>query len=288
MFLRSRSILFLVLLTLAVAQAAFAQTDPTPTPTATPAPAATPPSKKPDPTPAPAAKIDLKNLTIEQVMESTVFTYGFPGGRALLNQIRKTTLERGRATYTAADGKVETATYQRYIIRAETLPKEKIRLDQDFPTARYSLVFNDEKIYGIYNNTIFAPRDDAAKAFENQITRGIEAFLRYKENESTVELGPREKVLGVDFYVVDLTDKQGRKTRFYVSSKQFKIMMLTYEDGGVKFRRKFYDYKYAQGTLVPYRTVLWADEKIVEETNIGTVTYGQKVDEELFKTGLNG
>ena len=50
----------------------------------------------------------------------------------------------------------------------------------------------------------------------------------------------------------------------------------------MKYRRKYYDYNYAQGTLVPYRTVLWADGKIVEETEIGTVTYGQKIDEALF------
>jgi hypothetical protein len=62
-------------------------------------------------------------------------------------------------------------------------------------------------------------------------------------------------------------------------------MMLTYEDGDVKYRRKFYDYNYAQGTLVPNRSVLWADDKLVEETEVLYVTYGQKVDEELFKAG---
>ena len=61
--------------------------------------------------------------------------------------------------------------------------------------------------------------------------------------------------------------------------------MLSYDDEGVKYRRKFYDYNYAQGTLVPFRSVLWAGDKIVEEIEIGTVTYGQKVDEELFKAG---
>lgn len=285
MFLRSRSILTFVLLTFGAVLGVAAQSAPSITvaPNATPTPAA----KKPEPTP-PVAKLDPKNLTAEQVIESAIFVYGYPGGRALLNQIRKTTTERGRSSYTAADGKVEQSTYQRFIIRAETLGKEKIRLDQDFPNARYSLVFNDEKIYGVYNNTVFAPRDDAAKTFENQIVRGVEKFLRYKENGSTIELGPREKILGVDYYVVDITDKEGRKTRFYVSAKFFKVMMLTYEEGGVKYRRKFYDYKYAQGTLVPYRTVLWADDKQIEETDIGTITFGQKVDEELFKGGLNG
>ena len=268
------------------ASSAFSQTTPTPTPA--PAAMATPPAKKPDPTPAPAAKLDPKNLTVEQIVETAIFSYGYPGGRALLNQIRKTTLERGRATYTNAEGKVEQATYQKFVIRSEALVKEKIRLDQEFPNARYSLVFNDEKIYGIYNNTVFTPRDDAAKAFENQIVRGLEVFLRYKENESTLELGGREKVAGVEFYLVDITDKQGRKTRFYVSVKFFKIMFLTYEDAGIKYRRKFSDYRYAQGTLVPYQTTLLANDKVVEETRIGTITFGQKVDAELFKSGLNG
>jgi hypothetical protein len=92
----------------------------------------------------------------------------------------------------------------------------------------------------------------------------------------------KETVEGVESYIVDLTDKENRKTRFYISTKQLRVKMLEYEDAGVKFRRKFYDYNYAQGTLVPFRTVLWADNKIVEEAEIGTVTYGQKIDENLF------
>jgi hypothetical protein len=283
-FLRSRSVFTVILLTLVFGSTALAQNPPTIT--AAPIASPTPTPKKPDPTPTPA-KGGQAVLTAEQVAEtSIVFAYTFPAaGRPLLNQIRKTTFERGKSTYTAADGKVEQASYQRFIIRGEALGKEKIRLDQEFPSARYSLVFNEEKIYGVYNNTVFTPRDDASKVFENQIVRGLEAFLRYKENGSTLELGPREKVMGVDFYLIDVTDKQGRKTRFYVSAKSFRVLMLTYEEGGVKYRRKFYDYKLAQGTLVPYRTILWADEKQVEETDIGTITFGQKVDEDLFKTG---
>jgi hypothetical protein len=62
-------------------------------------------------------------------------------------------------------------------------------------------------------------------------------------------------------------------------------MMLEYEEDGVKYRRKFYDYRYAQGTLVPFHTTLTADDKLVEETDVLTVTFGQKVDDELFKSG---
>jgi hypothetical protein len=95
----------------------------------------------------------------------------------------------------------------------------------------------------------------------------------------------REKHMGVDYYVVDVTDKQNHKMRFFVSAKTFRVMMLEYEDEGVKYKRKFYNYNYAQGTLVPYRTVLYANDKVVEETEIGTVTYGQKIDEALFSAG---
>ena len=233
----------------------------------------------------PVAKIDPKNLTGEQIAETVIFIYGLPSGRAVLNQIRKTTYERGQATYTGADGQVQRANYRRYIIRAEKLDDEKIRLDQEFPNARYSLVFSGDKIYGIFNNTVFTPREDAAKSFENQIVRGIEALLRYKENESTLEMAQREKIMGVDYYVLDVTDTKNRKTRFFISVKSFRVMMITYEDEGVNYRRRFYDYNLAQGTLVPFRTVLWANDKQVEETQIGTVTFGQKVDDGLFTIG---
>ena len=59
-------------------------------------------------------------------------------------------------------------------------------------------------------------------------------------------------------------------------------MMLSYEDAGIKYRRKFYDYNVAQGTLVSYRSVLYANDKVVEEIDVGTVTYGQKIDDGLY------
>lgn len=223
-----------------------------------------------------------KNPTAEMVAESSIFVYGLGGGRSVLDRIRKTALERGKISITNGEGQIEQANYSRWTQRAPKLESEKIRLDQEFPSARYSLVFNSSKIYGVFNDSVFTPREDASKAFENQIIHGLEALLRYKENESTIALAGKEKELGVEYYLLDVTDKQNRKTRFYISSKTFRVMMLDYEDTGVKYRRKFYDYNYAQGTLVPYRSVLWADGKIVEETEVGTVTYGQKIDDGLF------
>ncbi|MEO7539849.1 MAG: hypothetical protein ABIV21_07465 [Pyrinomonadaceae bacterium] len=268
-FPRFRSIIALFMLTASLAATCAAQ-----------APTPQPPLRVP--TPTPQLKGPTKVLTAEQAVESAIYLYGFPGGRLTLDQIRKTTLERGSTSITDATGKVEQANYQRSVIRGGSLDKEKVRLDQEFRSARYSLVFGDGRIFGVYNNTVFTPRDDASKTFENQIVHGLEALLRYKENESKLELVTREKLLGVEYFVVDVTDKLERKTRFYLSAKSFRVMMLTYDDGGVKYRRRFYDYNYAQGTLVPFRTVLWADDKIIEETEVGTITFGQKVDENLF------
>jgi hypothetical protein len=229
-----------------------------------------------------AQNVDAAKMTADQVAELAVAVYGT---RQNLNQIRKTTFERGKIHITDAAGKTETANYERWITRGENLNKEKIRFDQTFPDAKYSLVYNGERVFGLYNDSVFTPREDASLGFQNQIWRGLEGLLRYKENDSKIELAGREKIMGVEFFLLDVTDKQNRKTRFYISSKFFRVMMLEYEDAGVKYRRKFYDYNYAQGTLVPYRTVLWANDKQIEETEVGTITFGQKIEDTMFQEG---
>ena len=240
-----------------------------------------PKPKKPE-TPS---KDTAKPATAEQVAEAAIVIYGGLGGRTTLDQIRKTAIERGKMSVINSQGLTEQVNYQKWIIRGENLNKERIRADLEYPSIRYALVRSDDKTFGIYNESVFSPRDDAAREFENRIFHGLEALLRYKEDGSTVELGGHEKLMGVDFYFLDLTDKLGRKTRFFISSKTYRVMMVDYEEGGTKYRRKFYDYNYAQGTLVPFRTTLLANDKIVEESQILTVTFGQKVDDDLFKTG---
>ena len=270
----------MLLFALCIAQFSYGQaTLPTPTPT----PAGK--NEKKAALPNITAKDASKNVTAEQVAESVLYVYGLGGGRATLNQIRKTALERGKISVTNAEGRTDQATYQRWTQRADNLSKEKIRLDQEFPNARYSLVFNEEKIFGILDESVFTPREDASKAFENQILHGLEALLRYKENESKLDLVKKEKVFGVEYYIVDVTDKQNRKTRFYISAKRLHVMMLDYEQDGVQYRRRFYDYNYAQGTLVPFRTTLSIGDKVIEETEVGTITFGQKIDESLFSAG---
>lgn len=240
-------------------------------------------------------KKDSKNATINiadlpkdevdglRIAESSILVYSGLRGRQGIGQIRKTTVEIGKMKITNPDGTVSNAQYEKRILRGENLKKERIRLDQKFPNAEYALVYDGDKVFGLFNNAVFSPREDATTSFNNQIWHGLEALLRYKENGSKVKLEKEEKLMGVNFYIVSLTDKESRKTTYYISKKSLRVMMLEYESGGIKYRRKFYDHNYAQGTLVPYRTVLWANDKEIEEKQIATITYGQTVGEGLFK-----
>jgi len=223
--------------------------------------------------------------TAESVTESAIVIYGGFGGRKTLEQIRKTTIEHGKMSLVNGQGLTEPVSYVKWSVRGDNLNSEKIRADLEYPSIHYAMVRSDDKTFGLYNDAVFAPRGDATKEFENRIFHGLEALLRYKENGSTIELANHEKIMDVDYFFIDVTDKAGRKTRFYISSKTYRVMMLEYEEDGVKYRRKFYDYRYAQGTLVPFHTTLTADDKLVEETDVLTVTFGQKVDDELFKSG---
>jgi hypothetical protein len=240
--------------------------------------------KKPTATPVP---VDLTKgtVTAEQVAESVVFLYSGFRGRENLNQIRKTTLERGKMSIVNPEGQTEKSNYERWVMRADSLDKERIRFNQEYPNSRYSLVFSSDKIFGLYNEQIFEPRSDILKSFENQIWHGLEALLRYKENGSTLALDGKEKIMGVEFYRLDVTDKQNRQTRFFISAKTLRVMQLGYSEGNIKYLRKFYDYNFAQNTLFPFRTVLWANDKQIEETEVQTVSYGMKIEDALFQAG---
>lgn len=222
-------------------------------------------------------------LTGEGIAEAVIIVYAGFATRERLNEVRKTTAERGRVTLPGPGGKDETITYERFIIRAEKFGDEKMRLNQNFPNAKFALIYDGTKHFGIYNDSVFVPREDAIAAFKSYNIRGLEALLRYKENGFTPTVAGEERLMGVDYNMLDLTDQSGTKTRFYISKKSLRVMMLEYEENGVRFQRRFYDYNYQQGMLVPFRTVLFANGKQVEEIRIQTITFGQKVDEALFQ-----
>jgi hypothetical protein len=285
----------------ATAESAHAQAgQPTPTPAPTPQQETAPPpiqeEKRRDQQQRVARDSkELKTPTGEQVAEFVIAIYGNSYGRAMLNQVRRTGIERGRTTRVGAENRTEEVTYEQRFIRGESFAKDKLRLDQKTPTVEFSLVYNEGNIFGIINNTPFTPRVEATTNFLAPAYHGIDALLRYKENGSTVAFVAKDKQKNIDLWVVELTDKEKRKTRYYVSANPdvrltARVLWLEYERpdpaGGapVKYKQTFHDYRVAQGTLVPFRSVLYANGKQIEETRISTVTYGVKMDDSYFKS----
>ncbi|MFN2516220.1 MAG: hypothetical protein ABR556_08385 [Pyrinomonadaceae bacterium] len=230
-----------------------------------------------------------KNFTAEQIAESAIYIYGT---RPLLAQIRRNGVERGRVCKPTCDlpEKTEEATYERRFVRGESLDKDKVRLDQKMPTLEYSLIYGSGRLWGIINGASFTPRQDAASTFLSQHRHSMDTLLRYKENGATLSLVSREKLKGIDLYILDVVDKDKQSTRYYISARTLHVLWLEYNESPgagvapVKYSRKFLDYRYAQGTLVPYRSLFLEEGKQTQETRILTVTYGIKIDDSLFKS----
>jgi len=237
----------------------------------------------------PARADQQKEYTAEQIAESTIIVAGSGAGRALLDQIRKNGLERGRETRTAPDGRAEESRFELRFVHGDKTEKDKVRLDSKTPQAEYSLVYGEGHLFGIINGATFTPRADAAAEFIAQQAHSIDALLRYKENESKLTSAGKDKQQGIDLYVIDLVDKANRKTRYFISAKSFRVLSLEYEETPpgastpVKYTKHFYDYRIAQGTLLPFRTVLYEDGKPVVETHLLTVQYGLKIEDSLFQ-----
>ena len=226
-----------------------------------------------------------KTYTAEQIAETVVLVFGSRQGMA---QIRRTGVERGTITRTAEDGRSESIPYSRVFKRGDTYEKDKIRLDQRLPSLEYSLIYTDGKVTGLLRGTPFTPREADVTTIMSDRLHGLDTLLRYKESGATVKFVGNESQKGLELWVLELSDKSGNATRYYVSSKTGRVLWLEYEQQTAagqpptKFKRTFHDYRVVQGTLVPYRTVLYEGDRKIEESQVLTVTYGVKTEDSVF------
>ncbi len=243
----------------------------------------------PTPNKAPVAPQPKVAFTAEQIAEGAILMAGNGYGRLVLDQIRRNGIERGKSTRILQDGRSEEARYELRFVRGDKSEKDKVRLDSKTPQAEYSLIYGSGQIFGIINGSPFIPRPEASADFLSQQAHSIEALLRYKENGSKVISAGKDTKQGIEVYALDLVDAANRKTRYFISAKTFRVLWLEYEETPpgaitpVKYLKRFYDYRLAQGTQVPYRTVLTEDGKVTLETRILTVTFGVKMEDALFK-----
>ncbi len=223
--------------------------------------------------------------TAESIAETVVFVYG---SRPVLDQVRRTGVERGRVSRTTSEGAVEEIAYERSFKRGETSEKDKVRLDQRKPTVEYSLIYTEGRVLGLIKGTSFTPRAEEVTEFNSHRRHGLEMLLRYKENGAKLTYSGKDKQRDIEMWMLDLEDKDKNRTRYFISTKTGRVLWLEYEEAAaegektVKFKRTFHDYRVVQGTQVPYRTVLYANDRKLEELQIMTVTYGVKMDDERF------
>lgn len=242
--------------------------------------------KKEQPKPAEDARQGKgKTYTAEQIAETVVLVFGSRQGMA---QVRRTGVERGTITRTTDDGRSESIPYIRTFKRGDTYEKDKIRLDQRLPSVEYSLIYDDGKVTGLLRGTPFTPKEADISTIMSDRVHGLETLLRYKETGATVKFIGNESQKGLELWVLELSDKSGNATRYYISSKTGRVLWLEYEQQmtagqpPTKYRRTFHDYRIVQGTLVPYRTELYAGDRKVEESQVLTVTYGVKTEDSAF------
>ena len=250
---------------------------------ATPTPTLQPQEKKAERSQARASDA---NLTPEAIAETVIIIHG---GRPVLEQVRRTAVERGRVVREVDDGPDVEITYERLFKRGETSDKDMIRINQKRSNLEYSIIYNEGRVWGVIRGTAFKPRQEELTDLDSYRLHGIETLLRYKENGATLNFVGKDKQKGIDLWILDLTDKQSRRTRYFISSQTGKVLWLEYEatpEGAaapVKYRKTFHDYRIVQNTRTPYRVVLYAGDRKLQETQVMTVTFGVKMEDSLFK-----
>jgi hypothetical protein len=231
-------------------------------------------------------KDDKTTPTAEQVAETVVLVFG---QRPVLAQVRRSGIERGRLTRSLEEGRSEEITYERSFKRGESVEKDKVRLSQKRLNQEYALVYNEGRVWGVVKGTTFTPRQEDVDDLLSDTHHSLDALLRYKENGATVAFIGKDRQKNIEMWILDLTDKDKKKTRYYISASTGRVLWLEYEDAPagaaspVKYKRTFHDYRIIQGTRVPFRSVLYAGDRQVEEELVLNVVYGVKMDDDIFK-----
>jgi hypothetical protein len=226
----------------------------------------------------------LEKLTAEQLAEVVILAYG---GRGELQQVRINGSEEGNIRLTSSDKDIEGRIVRRFN-RKEATTQDLMRIDVDLPKEKLTFGFNGYTVWAARDGVNFTPSQEAEASFLASLTHSYDALLRYKEQESTVERCGEECVVGIDTVMLDLTRKNGQKTRYYISAKTYRILHLEYElklrpeDQPTKYRESFFDFRPIQNTLVPTKSLLYENGRFIQEIKLTQVKYHTKLDDELF------
>lgn len=221
----------------------------------------------------------------EEVAERAIMAYG---SRAAVYAVQRNGTLRALVKFMAADGTREGKTVTKFI-RKEKLKDDLRIVDLDLPGTRYVLGFDGKETWNIHDGEIQKLSDDVIKAFHVAHAHSYESLLRYKENEGKLEYVASTKLGNLEMDIVDLVLPDGVRTRYEVSRKSGRILYLSYEEKAnpkaepSKFRLYFKDFRVIQNTLVPYITMVYQDDKLIEERKIVEAVFNVQLKEDAFK-----
>lgn len=247
------------------------------------------------------AKAGPAKLTqVEAIVELAIIAYG---GRKQIETARAATQEAGTIRLATDQGDL-TGNYLLRSMRKQKSWEDLLRVDlelsapetsqgQSAPPIKYVIGFNGASVWSAQNGQYVNPRNGADVAFRAQLTHEYMALLRYKEDGSKLEYVGPETVVGVDSNVIDLTTPDGEKSRYWLSTKTYRVLHSEYElklvEGQPPTKYKI-DYYYTpfssavvQNTLVPVRREMKQDGKFVQEIKLININYSAKLDPEIFQ-----
>lgn len=246
---------------------------------------------------AEAKAAQTKFTPVEIIVETCILAYG---GRRALETARGAIQEQGAIRLASDQGDL-TGTVNLRAMRREKSWLDLLRVDLEItppgaadtnkPAIKYVIGFNGASVWSAQNGQYITLTPTAERAFRAQLTHEYTALLRYKEDGSKIELVGPETIVGVDTNVIDLTTPTGEKTRYWVSSKTYRVVQCEYEvkldetQPTTKYLLKYFytPLKVVQNTLVPVRRVMSQDGKFVQEITLTNVVYSAKLDPEVFQ-----
>ncbi len=221
----------------------------------------------------------------EEVAERAIMAYG---SRAAVYAVQRNGTLRALVKFMSADGTREGKTVTKFI-RKEKLKDDLRIVDLDLPGTRYVLGFDGKETWNIHDGEIQKLSDEVIKAFHVAHAHSYESLLRYKENEGKLEYVANTKLGNLEMDIVDLVLPDGVRTRYEVSRKSGRILYLSYEEKAnpqavpSKFRLYFKDFHVIQNTLLPYITMVYQNDKLIEERKIVEAVFNVQIKDDAFK-----
>lgn len=235
----------------------------------------------------------------EAIVEFTILAYG---GRKQIETARASINEQGTIRLATDQGDLN-GSYTLRSIRKDKSWLDLIRTDLELTTpeaaqrtgapatVKYVIAFNGATVWSAQNDQYTNPKPESEAAFRALLSHDYTTLLRYKEDGSKVELKESETVTGIVANVVEMTTPRGEKTKYWISSRTFRILHAEYElklgasAPAIKYRVSYFytPMRVVQNTLVPVRKVMTQDGNFVQEINLTTIQYTAKLEPEIFQ-----